>query len=435
MPSRHRIGVLSTTFDISATCRTLAAWLIALALLAPSTLAGGGGSYVRAGDGVETPEATQLDLAVYESEHYDIHTNLRREEARPFARHMDRVFEEYVRRLERFRSADEQRMPLYLFDSKQSYLTYLSSHDIDASNTGGVFFVQRTGQGLATWVRGRPKSEVYSVLQHEGFHQFAFTHMGPRLPIWVNEGLAKYFEDGIFTRGTMRLGLANGERIAALKQAIDRGTLVDFDELLSMTEAQWRDHVVSGSAKAGMLYHQSWSMVHFLIHGRDGKYRRPFESYLEAVAQGDDSADAFAAVFGHNATREFETAWRRYVEQLEPDDLSTTLTRMMFLAQGLKYLHEHDRDMPDNLDDLRSTLQRMRFRSIRMEGELKLEWHAQDDALFAFPLNGDDEPFRLLSSQGGGLPPRLTAPGFRPQPTLFWQHDAEGTLLPTIDFR
>ena len=38
------------------------------------------------------------------------------------------------------------------------------------------------------------RPELWRVLAHEGFHQFIGYELGQQIPIWLNEGMAQYFE-------------------------------------------------------------------------------------------------------------------------------------------------------------------------------------------------------------------------------------------------
>ena len=42
-------------------------------------------------------------------------------------------------------------------------------------------------------------ARTWHTVQHEGFHQFAHVVIRGDLPIWVNEGLAEYFGEAVFT--------------------------------------------------------------------------------------------------------------------------------------------------------------------------------------------------------------------------------------------
>jgi hypothetical protein len=400
----------------------LALFGVLLALAAPPTLAA-------------APADTQ-GLTPFNSQHYTILTNLEREEAAPFGRHMDAVFQEYSQRFSSFKSRKQEAMPLYLFRTQGQYLDFLDKYGINAANTGGMFFVQRDVQGLATWTQGKPLSQTFAVLQHEGFHQFAFNYIGPDLPIWVNEGIAQYFEDGILVNGKMYLGLAHGRRIASVKSALKEDRTIDFDRLLSMPDKEWHAAITANRAEASLLYDQSWSIVYFLINAENGKYRGPFEQYLRLVSQHRDSARAFEQAFGSRDTSAFRERWEDYAEALEPDSMNTAMERLEFLGQALKFLQERGDRLPASTEGLRAHLQRIGFRATRQEPGRTIQVSAKDESLYEYTLpNGKTQRFQMLDAESRDLLPRLTAPGLDPQPTLVWRRDKTGQLMSEIVFK
>lgn len=376
------------------------------------------------------------DLQAFSSKSYTIYTNLRREEARPFGTHMDAVFAEYSKRFSRFGKAQHGPMPLYLFRTQDQYLIFLKMHGINGANTEGLFFVQPDIQGLATWTQGKSLSHTYAVLQHEGFHQFAFNYIGTNLPIWINEGIAQYFEDGVLVGDKMYVGFANGRRIASVQVALNKNHTIPFNKLLQMTEDQWHEMVIAGGWDAGLLYDQSWSIVFFLITADDGRYREAFENYLVLVAHGRDSSEAFRTAFGSEDTNPFRAKWEKFARSAEPDAITVALSRMEFLGQGLRYLHDHNEPSPQSLDELRDRLQRIDFQMMRTMLGVTMRYSARDDSLYRFPrAKGTENEFKLLPPEMGGMPARITAPGLRPEPTLMWQRDDQGELVQDIIYK
>ena len=217
----------------------------------------------------------EATLTSWRSRAYVIHTDLTREEAVEYGKHMDIIFSEYRKRFSESREKKEADMPLYLFRHERDYLTFMSGQGFNAGNTGGMFFYRNGSSGLATFLGDRAQSEVFSILQHEGFHQFAFAYIGHDLPVWVNEGLAQYFQDGVVVHRKLRLGMGNADRIALVKHALRNNEAIDFDELLQMSHQQWIQNVNNGH-KPSLMYAQSWSVVYFLIKGDGGKYQRAF---------------------------------------------------------------------------------------------------------------------------------------------------------------
>lgn len=386
-----------------------------------------------------TQNAAPPKLTSFKSRSYTVQTNLSVEEARPIALHMDAVYAEYARRFASFRALDKEAMPLYLLRKQADYEALLKSNGINATNTGGMFFVQRssikTFQGLATFVEGRSRSETYAVLQHEGFHQFAFRHIGDELPTWVNEGLAQYFEDGILTPRGFIVGLANARRVASVRNALNENRAFNFGELLGMSSEIWRQNVSQNPQKATLQYDQSWSIIYFLIHAENGKFRPSLEQYLKLVSKKTPSRPAFTRVFGTDSEAPFYRRWSAFALDAQPDPVNIALERMNFLGAGLQFLTDRGEPAPQTLDELKQALRAIQFRMTRAWPGLQITYDASDDAIFGYPHKNTNTPFTLLEPSADKLPPRLSAPGLKPEPTLNWSRDQNGTLIQDVTFR
>ncbi|MEM9754039.1 MAG: hypothetical protein AAF916_11740, partial [Planctomycetota bacterium] len=78
---------------------------------------------------------------IFASRHYHIHTDLTREQTVPFGRHMDAVYDAYLRRFEGFTAQRHDPMPLYLFATEAEYQSFLTDLGIRGKHSGGMFFV------------------------------------------------------------------------------------------------------------------------------------------------------------------------------------------------------------------------------------------------------------------------------------------------------
>lgn len=379
--------------------------------------------------------AGSLRFTTIQSKHYQVYTTADVRDARPVAQHMDLVYDEYARRFRAFRSERQLHMPLYLFATQDEYHTFLRSHDIHGEGTGGIFFIRDNVRGLATWLSDRPMRVTLETLQHEGFHQFAHHHIGARLPLWVNEGLAEYFGDAKMVGGQMRIGFASGRRITAMQDAVNDGKVIDLDELMAMPTGRWQMNLVRNRERGRLQYDQSWSMVHFLIHGDDGRYRQAFERYLTRLSEGHEHAAAFEAAFGANDTAAFRQRWLAFVQSMEPDPLDTAVSRMRFLGQGLLLLRERREPTPRSLDELKRKLTSMGFRAVRIEDGQRTEVHADDATLYTYQQGDSIAVFRLSAPARTDLPPRIIATGLSPQPTLNWRKQRDGTIESVVEYR
>jgi hypothetical protein len=384
---------------------------------------------------------SEAALQPYNTRFYLLRTNLEPAEAKVFARHMDRVFKEYKGRFEGtgLRRQREQPMNLYIFRTREGFKRFMDGHGIDAANSGGMFVVQPSLQGLATFVEGRSRGRVFSVLQHEGFHQFAWEYIGQNLPIWVNEGMAQYFEDGILVEGRFVFKQASAERISSIQGTIERQQYAPFEQMLQLSPEQWIEILQSNPSRAALLYDQAWSMVFFLITARDGRFVGPFERYLQELSKGRDGKTAFVKVFELRPDHfePFERAWRRWAMQVKPDPLSTATQRMEFLGAALKFLHERDpSDPPRNLDLLRYRLKKIGFQLTRQPQHGPAEhFSASDERMFRYALPDRTRDEFVLKQGRTNEPPMVTAPRMRPQPILTWRRGPTGELVYEIIYR
>ncbi len=417
--TKARISQRVSIFGRSLTLPLLATAALLLCLLTPSLAT-----------------AQQLELQKFRSKSYLIHTNLTRDEVRAFGQHMDAVFAQYEDRFREFHTRSQAQMPLYLLRTEQEYLQFTASQDINATNTGGMFFFSPKSQGLATWTQGRSRSQTFQVLQHEGFHQFAFNHLGRDLPTWINEGLAQYFEDAIIVGDKMTTGLANARRVEQVKHALAAGTGIEFAHLVGFTADDWAGTLHGDPDRAALMYAQSWSIVFFLIHGDDDRYQTSFARYLQKVSAGRDHQTAFREVFGEDSLRPLAKRWADFANKQNPDPINTAASRMEFLGEALSFMHQRGEPAPKTLAKLRESLQARHFVLTRRSHGITVEVAADDPDLYRYQRrNGSSGLFKLLEPSRDDLPPRITAAGLHPEPTLVWSRDNEGKLVQDIEYR
>lgn len=362
---------------------------------------------------------------------------------RSFSSHMDKVFSEYKRRFEKLRltSRDQpKRMNLYLFQTQASYEQFLREKGIPAQNTGGMFVVNPKVNGLFTYIKDRPVRQTLSTLQHEGFHQFAFSYIGPNLPIWVNEGIAQFFEDGVLIGKRFHLDVANARRLNQVKDAITNNRTLPFANLIGMSDKTWALNVQNEPSLAALQYDQSWSMVYFLINSND-KLLNAFNQYLIAVGKGVDSQPAFLNAFSLKSnsfaqlSADFEMAWKRYTRDLEPNAISQVSDNMNFLAHGLLWIGKSKRPTPGSIEELRAVLQRVNYRISRTVNGVQTQFTADDESLYRYELpNGNSTLLALSDSRDTRLPPTISAPGLRPSPNLVWYY-MDGDLMYDVTYK
>lgn len=247
--------------------------------------------------------AQRTALKTYQSKYYVIHSDLDEATVHDAENRITAMAEEYHARTRGFAGAITGKLPFYLFSKPEDY--YAAG---GLQGSAGVF----NGKQLMAIFNERMGDDVWRVVQHEGFHQFIFAVIGGDIPIWVNEGLAEYFGESVYTGDGYVMGVVPPERLARIQHWIKRGNTISIADMMSMAHETW-------NAQLSLVnYDQAWSMVYFLAHAQNGRYQKVFNDFIRKVSGGAKAQDAWNSTFGRG-TREFEAQWKKYWESLSPD--------------------------------------------------------------------------------------------------------------------
>lgn len=140
-----------------------------------------------------------------------------------------------------------ERIDLYLFADRSRYREFLAQRYPQLPDRRALF-VKGHGPGAVFVYRSR---ELAIDVRHESTHALLHAAL-PMVPLWLDEGLAEYFElppqqraTGHTHQGSIRWQLRLG-RVPRLER------LEQLTDLSQMREAEYRD---------------AWAWVHFMLHG------------------------------------------------------------------------------------------------------------------------------------------------------------------------
>jgi hypothetical protein len=157
-----------------------------------------------------------------------------------------------------------QPIEVFLFRDEAAYARNFQSHFPSVSYRRALF-VKPSGPGQVFVFRGK---ELAVDLRHECTHAFLHAAL-PVVPLWLDEGLAEYFE------------------VPADKRAFDNPHLsllfkteIQFGKVPRLADLEARRNLADMSATN---YRDAWAWVHFMLHG-------PREAHEELVRYAADLA-------------------------------------------------------------------------------------------------------------------------------------------------
>jgi hypothetical protein len=373
------------------------------------------------------------DVRLLSTDHYLIHTDIPPAVADDLGRRMDAMFAEYSRRLDSLASpatkpvagnsalvevpVSHDRLEAYLFASKTEYDT-ATHHRVP--NTGGLFFYGPR-PFLAAYLEPQGRDALRRVLQHEAFHQFAYFLISKDLPIWLNEGMAQLFEEGIWNGGDFTIGEIPASRAHQLQDDLKAGRLLPLATLLAMTPHDWGQRLVTDAKAGAIQYNESWALVQYLSQG-PGNNRHKLIAWLSALHEGKEPATSFAAAFPEGAG-ELQSRFFQWARIISPTPRATMLERQRVLADFLITLKEKGKTFA-SFSSFRSAVmaQNLQIQYRRGQGN----WASDADPTVYFCDAGGRAlpPERLFfaPSQGAPLPDLIYRDGHGSQlHTRFYQ--------------
>ncbi len=171
--------------------------------------------------------------------------------------------------------------------------------------------------------------QLFTVLGHEAFHAYlanaVYRPPEPGPPRWLNEGLAQIFETAVVEAGELRIGHADRDRLARVKDLIRKGELVPLARLLRSAP---RDFLTAHAAVArganatpltvDLHYLTAWAVAFHLTFERHLLGTTFLDRYFQALGRGADPETAFAELVGQPLPA-YEAALHQYLLYLQPD--------------------------------------------------------------------------------------------------------------------
>ncbi len=161
------------------------------------------------------------------------------------------------------------RFPMYLFKERQHWEDFTMG---SAGSQAPLYLKIKAG---AYYLNGAcvayniGRERTFSVLGHEGWHQFNSRHFKFRLPSWLDEGVAMQFEISRYEGGLFYFEPAlNGYRLGALKKTLMENGLIPLRELVSINPGEV---VVKSDEAVAAFYAQTYALVRFLKEDQYGK--------------------------------------------------------------------------------------------------------------------------------------------------------------------
>ena len=237
------------------------------------------------------------------SKNFAVSSDISRSTCLRIATELEQAYRRYNSKLRRVEDNQAGKFEVYYFSGEAGYGAYCEGlMGEPAENTLGLYSPWL--KQLLIWNSSDPVMTMRTV-RHEGFHQY-FDRLVGDSPIWLNEGLAEYYEQARFVDGRWRDDQLNMDHLGVLQLAEDEWT--PLEEFLRLDNSSFRFDPT-------LHYAQAWALVHFLLNG--GKESEAvLDKLLDLLSEGAGNKEAVRRAFEGVALTQFEADLRRYVREL-----------------------------------------------------------------------------------------------------------------------
>ncbi|MFA7486135.1 MAG: hypothetical protein WCZ89_08930, partial [Phycisphaerae bacterium] len=213
------------------------------------------------------------------------------------------------------------KMPVYLFATRGQWEDFTKEF---AGNQSEIYLKIKTGAYYLkdAWVGYNIGRDLtFSVLGHEGWHQFNHRLFKYRLPSWLDEGIAMAFEASRFEKGIFRFDPSmNLHRLGGLKMTLMKNKMIPLRQLIAMNPGEAimgidsiAGEPIDGSDDVIAFYSQSYALVRFLKEDNHGSRLKNFQQMLLGGLRGTWPIDEQAQKIATDRNIPLTVGWNRVV--------------------------------------------------------------------------------------------------------------------------
>lgn len=195
-------------------------------------------------------------------------------------------------------------MSAIVIDLETTSLNLVTPEGIEAFATQTAASDPASEDAGATLFQGMPNFVVdhYRQLYRE-YIRFVLTQSQPRLPAWMEEGLAQIFMRMEFSPTRIVIGKVEDPNEVSIdgsiedrdfNHALHRRALMPLQEMFSVT----RDSTTARNPLGSRWAKQSYAFVHLCLYGNQGKYQKGLLTFLSRLGSHPPSEELFKECFG-----------------------------------------------------------------------------------------------------------------------------------------
>lgn len=265
------------------------------------------------------------DGLVFETKHYKVYTTLLEPlMLRQLPAFLESAYQAYQSQLPKPLSSGRP-LEVYLFDTRSQWEHF--THGV-AGNDAKIYLQIQRGAYVRNGIvvaYNIGRKQTFSVIGHEGWHQFNQRLFVYRLPSWLDEGIATLFETCRYSKGQFHFEPSrNMMRLGSLKKTLSKKQMIPLRNLIVLNPGQVLNIHAKNDAVIAF-YAQNYALVRFLREHNYGIRLRKYHAMLLGGANGTWPLQNSFASIAADRTQPLTVGWNTqispalFTHYIEPD--------------------------------------------------------------------------------------------------------------------
>jgi tetratricopeptide (TPR) repeat protein len=220
-----------------------------------------------------------------ETDHFDIEANVTRDALEHYKAMMEIFYDYFVKafKIQLTQRGKTQKLKVYLYGRRDEFV---KAAEVDmpgrGDKVGGYFASGGSGREKLVFFDAPDSRDLTTqILFHELSH-FVIHLAEPQVITsrWVNEGFAEYFAGSLFDGKRFTPGPVMDSRLLNFQEMIRTNQVLSMEKLMKSANPYDEGKEEKPIEFEGECYAQSWAIVHYLMEGKNQRYRPGFISFL-----------------------------------------------------------------------------------------------------------------------------------------------------------
>jgi len=212
---------------------------------------------------------------------------------------------------------DDKRLRVIVFGDDKEYQKFGKAYLNGATEHSDGMFVP--GLRALLLITSKDRKQPYRTLFHEAFHQFINEYI-KNPPVWLNEGLAEYYEIAEPTATGLVWNKTPREWFDLMRKVIQFKAAIPLADITHATRAEFYDTAVEKIPGFGdslvrrqLYYAESFTLIHMLLNDKTGVQR--IQNYIRDLAKDDgrSTLQITDRYFDRKTCERLSPAWVKYI--------------------------------------------------------------------------------------------------------------------------